>query len=210
MKTIRVSVHRSWVMAVVGGTAVVGFFAMIVVSPWLLDSTVGRSEDWHRLSEVGQAYGGVSAILAGLAFCGIAGSLLLQWRQVRLTQVMLLRERHFELARIAVDDPSMAFPRITGKSDVEARRLMVLNLWVAHWSMLWNTGQLSPQGLAAQFDLLFSEPAAVEWWSLVGARWSGDPSLNRRGREFQTMANEAHQRAVAAQSAADGQAGGAP
>jgi hypothetical protein len=61
--------------------------------------------DWNRLSDIGQAFGGVSAVLSALAFCAIAASLLLQWRQLRMTTVIAARERHFDLVRLAVDDP---------------------------------------------------------------------------------------------------------
>ncbi|MBM2621322.1 hypothetical protein JIG36_38055 [Actinoplanes sp. LDG1-06] len=190
-------IHRTgWqrrALTLVAAAGLGGFLALIVTSPRLLGSLIGRSEDWHQLSEVGQAYGGISAILSGLAFCGIAGSLLLQWRQVRLTQTMVLRQRHFELSMIAIDDPRMAVPLQAGKPDVEARRLMVLNQWVAYWSTLWEIGNIDPPTLRSLFDGVFREDLAMDWWSVEGANWFASPRLTKRQQHFLTIASEAYQ-----------------
>jgi hypothetical protein len=50
----------------------------IAATPVLMRLTAGGDASWDELSDIGQAYGGVSAVLSGLAFCAIAGSLLLQ------------------------------------------------------------------------------------------------------------------------------------
>jgi hypothetical protein len=39
-----------------------------------------------RLSDVGQAYGAVSAVVSGLALLGVAVSLVIQQRQNRMTE----------------------------------------------------------------------------------------------------------------------------
>ena len=85
---IRSLTRRGWVVTTLLTAFIAGFVALILSSPWLVRMIVPKSENWHDLSEIGQAYGGVSAILSGLAFCGIAGSLVLQWRQVQHTQTM--------------------------------------------------------------------------------------------------------------------------
>jgi hypothetical protein len=181
---------------------VVGLVAAIVASPWLMKFVVGRSDSWQELSNVGQAYGGVSAILSGLAFCGIAGSLVLQWRQVRLGQIMTARERHFELVKLAVEDPDLAFPFQHNLSRSELRRWLVLNLWVAHWAMLWDMGALSLQGLRTEFNLLFQDREGLAWWAERGrAGWQGE--VSRRRKAFVAVAEDAYQRAVCIRATAE-------
>ncbi|WP_281179849.1 DUF6082 family protein [Actinoplanes subtropicus] len=165
-------------------------------------SAVGASAGWGELSDVGQAYGGVSAILSGLALCGIAGSLLLQWRQTRLAHVTAVRERHFELVKMAVEDPDLMFPITPDISIAERKRWMVLNLWVAHWAMLWDTHELSRRALRTVFDELFHDESAAAWWAARG-RPGWDVDARGRRKAFQAVADEAYEAASARGQAAE-------
>src|SRR4051794_23078917 len=99
-------------------------------------SAAARSTlDRGRLSDVGQAYGGVSAVLSALAFCAIAASLLLQFQQTRSASIAAARERHFELVRLAIDDPDLLFLAERRRLGDDARLVARSNLWVAHWLM---------------------------------------------------------------------------
>lgn len=185
---------RSWAIPTLVATCVIGFLVAIVATPWLMKSAV-RSGSWNELSNIGQAYGGISAILSGLAFCGVAGSLLLQWRQVRLTQLMTLRERHFELVKLAIEDPGLALSRPSGMDPATGRQWMVINLWVAHWAMQWDARMLTGRSLFVVFEELFRMNAgALEWWVACGAHWDSDP--DRRRRAFMRIADEAYRAVV--------------
>lgn len=168
--------------------------ALIVASPWLMKPLFGRAQDWRELSDVGQAYGGISAILSGLALCGIAISLLFQWRHVRLTQVMTARERHFELVKLAFDDPDLQPPTRWKGSALGLKQRAYHNLWVSHWEMLWDTGAMGRLEARRHLDSLFLSDAALDWWAQVGPTWSVDGG--RRRRKFMMIAHEAHRDAI--------------
>ena len=192
----------------------VGFVVVIVASPWLITPVVVSARDWHDLSDVGQAYGGISAILSGLAFCGIAVSLLLQWRQVRLTQLMATRERHFELVKLGIEDPSLGLPVHLGtprtdsnETSLRTRQQAYGNLWVAHWWMLWDAGLIDSRELRGDFDALFHDEIFVEWWGNVGYTWS--TAGNKRRLAFVAIADDAHRNAVAARRKVSDQLAGA-
>jgi hypothetical protein len=178
------------------GTTVLGLIALIVVSPWLVRPLVGRAEEWNALAEVGQAYGGISAVLSGLAFCGIAISLLLQWRQVRLTHMLITRERHFELVKLGLEDSSLRIPAAYGQNEDEIRKTAYSHLWVAHWAFLWDTGSIGPAEARHLFDTLFRDETALAWWAEVGPTWSTTPG--RRRRALMAITHEAHRAAVEA------------
>jgi hypothetical protein len=72
--------------------------------------------DWPRLSEIGQAYDAASALLAGVAVVGVAISLLMQLRQIRISQVQAARMMHMELMRMLTSDPLL---RLTSSSAVD-------------------------------------------------------------------------------------------
>lgn len=197
MKDIRGVLERRGTIAAAASAVIASFFALIVAAPWLMRSVVSRSDDWQKLSEMGQAYGGISAILSGLALCGIGASLLLQWRQIRSTQVITMRERHFELIKISLENPELAPPH-SGIAEAERRQWMVNNLWVSHWAMLWDVGSINRPGLRRMFDDLFSDNEAINWWTACGENWAS--SSGRREQAFLLVVDEAYRAALQARS----------
>jgi hypothetical protein len=189
---------RRWSVPTFAAVVLVGLVAAIVAAPWLVKAAVGRSADWVQLSNIGQAYGGVSALLSGLAFCGVACSLILQWRQVRLTQIMAVQDRQFELVKLAINDPDLGFSFGTDLPFEEKRRWQASNLWVAHWAMQWEMGMLSEPVLRVAFEEHFKHNAvARDWWMNSGPTWHPHP--DRRLRRFLAIADESFRRALAAE-----------
>jgi uncharacterized protein DUF6082 len=172
MNTNRTITGRTLAAVILASSLMISFVALIVASPWLTRAAVDPSDDWRGVSDIGQAYGGVSAILSGLAFCGIAGSLILQWRQVRQSHVMTARERHFELMRLTLEGDPGLLAGLLGVPDAVARQWVIRNLWVAHWAMLWETGALTLPQLRREFDDFFRDETSRAWWTAVGLpRW---------------------------------------
>jgi hypothetical protein len=188
-----------WTMPAMITAFVVSLIALIVVSPVLLRESIPRAADWRALSDVGQAYGGISAVLSGLAFCGIAGSLFLQWRQMLLAQAIASRQRHFDLVKVAFDDTDMMFPLLPEKDPRVRQRFMYLNLWMVHWSMLWEMRQISEADLRLQFSLLLADPVGREWWAEAGSTWEAQP-IGRR-KSFLRVADEVYRAAADGDSA---------
>ncbi len=60
---------------------------------------------WPELSNIGQTYGAVSALLAALALVGVATSVLTQNHELRHSSWESGRARHLEITRMALDDP---------------------------------------------------------------------------------------------------------
>jgi hypothetical protein len=179
--------------AVVGTLAILT--TLILLSPLLMRKAVGRGEDWINLSNVGQAYGGVSAILSGLAFCGIACSIFLQWRQNRLTQLTASRERQFELVKLAMADPDLMFQREEGETVQAHTQKMYYNLWVSHWAMLWELGGITESELRPNFSVLFRNESAREWWANIGRYWYTVSAP--RSSKFSRIAEECYELALA-------------
>ena len=76
------------------------------------------SVDWQTLGSIGEAYGGISALLSGAALIGVAISIGQQSRQVRLARVQASRTLHFELIRYVIDNPK-GFARYWGANSAE-------------------------------------------------------------------------------------------
>ncbi|GAA0499358.1 hypothetical protein Ade02nite_83080 [Paractinoplanes deccanensis] len=106
-----------------------------------------------------------------------------------------------------LSDPDLAFPAMPEVPRSEFRRWMMLNLWVAHWAMLWDTGTMDRLRLGHLFEELFRDPTAAQWWLSVGARDWADVSTKRR-LAFHELAQSAYRQAVEARQAETGRRGG--
>jgi Family of unknown function (DUF6082) len=187
-----------YLLILAGGVSVV---AAILLSPYLLSVIASGEGNWTTIGNVGQAYGGVSAVLSGLALIGVAGSLGLQRRQIAADRGYRDRERHFELIRIAMAEPDLlgvVEPRIAG--DPEARRLAYVNLWISFWENSWINGGLTELGLRRMVAAMFEDETTAQWWLRVGSNW-GTLEHSKRSRMFVGVVNsEARARLARASS----------
>jgi uncharacterized membrane protein len=85
--------------------AIVG---LVILSPLALAGIAHFRSDWIQLSNIGQTYGAISAILSALALGGILASLLYQARDSRIAHEQMIRTFQFELIKLELDDPSLA------------------------------------------------------------------------------------------------------
>ena len=92
-----------------GAVAGVALTALILVSPVLMSVLFVGSVDWTQASIIGQAYGLASAVLGGLAFCGVAYSLILQRRETRIALLGTSFQQYLELTKLALDDPRFLY-----------------------------------------------------------------------------------------------------
>lgn len=169
--------------------------AAIVFSPLLFRLLARYTTGWEDMASLGEAYGGVAAVLSGLALGGIVVSLLVQWRQSYADRTLAIRQHHFELIKLGLDEPVL-LGRIAGPSTDRDTALLQIhaNLWVAHWAMLWDLKYCDePQlrSLVAQF--FAADPAVRDWWRAFGPTWSTKWSRHRQ--RFHVILTEECQRA---------------
>lgn len=164
---------------------IVASVALILYAPLIARWLLPDSENWSQLSDMGQAYGAPSAIISGLACCGLVGSLFVNGRQlksarqqlaltqqqVQMAHIVAARERHFELLKLGLDNPDLIVGVAGNLSSDEARPWLIRNMWVAHWAMLWDLGQLRQDALSSLLTDFFSDPVSRAWWTATG--WSG-------------------------------------
>jgi hypothetical protein len=126
--------------------AVAGILSLVLISPLLLRQLGSiRGIDWARLSEVGQTYGAASAILSAVALIGVSLSLIVQARQAKAERIRVVRERHMELLRIALDAPDVYAP-VIGKLPSTAdnsRQFLFCTMWMNYSRMGFQLGILT-------------------------------------------------------------------
>jgi hypothetical protein len=188
----RISRQLPWRAVSISVTATI--LAVALLWPVLMTITVSGNINWHALSEVGQAYGAVSAVLSGLALCGVVVSLLIQRRQAQTSTQYAIRERHFDLLRLMLDQPDLMYGFAMDPRDPAARRSVYVNLIIGHMHMTWMLGEAEEIDLRNALREMFRGSTARDWWSRGGGEWTVDP--RPRSRQFLRIIQEEYKKAV--------------
>lgn len=147
----------------------VGGITLILISPLGLQrfATVKRV-NWAQLSNIGQTYGAVSALLAGIALAGVAISLLLQSRGLALSRAQVMRTFHLDLIRFSIENPrliqSWGYAPSSGATLEDIQRAGFVNMLVSFWVTSYRIGTISADELRADFQVLFNGDAGRQWW----------------------------------------------
>jgi hypothetical protein len=145
----------------------------VLLSPLAIyDLVAVHHTNWERLSYVGQTYGAVSALLDALALAGVVVSVLLQVRESALSRVQADRSRHFDLIRMAMEDPLLmqAFHSLS-HSDEASRLNAYFSLLIKNLQMMWDSRDIEEDELRANLaDLLVTEAGWRYWQEFCHVR----------------------------------------
>lgn len=154
---------------------------LIVSSPALLARISDDSDEWESYADMGTAYGGISAILSGLALCGIAGSLVLQRRQALIDQMAAERQRHFDIVSLSLGDPELLAAILPDASALpNVRQEVYINLMVGHWMATWRMGGMSEDNVRYNVARVFKGRVGWEWWRRIRLVWADASSASQR------------------------------
>ena len=181
------------VLLAIGLIAIVG---LVVLSPFALTELAGLKINWLKLSNVGQTYGAVSALLSSFALVGIAISLLYQSRDNQNAREQTTRNLQFELIRMAMGDPSLMTASgapwdLDIPSDSSSiRQFLYVQLWVSFLGGNFTIGELPESAVRhiAGHELFRSE-AGRNYWAAVGQAQTTNSS-GRRKRFFHILDDE--------------------
>src|SRR4051812_36742765 len=115
---------------IVGGAVFAVAVAVAILPVFFTFAGSVQGADWGKLSYIGQTYGAASAMMSALGLIGVAASLVIQTRQVRLGQMQAARMQQLSLMDMAMRDPVLSPLWQYGPStDIEeARRRSFLQL----------------------------------------------------------------------------------
>jgi hypothetical protein len=174
------------------------FTALVILAPALVLALMAMHDPlpWQRLSDVGQAFGAVSAVVSAIALLGVVTSLVIQQRQNRMTEEQTVRQRHFELVRITMEDPKFLYvwgdlPEV----GYDPALLGFGNLVVSHWLMLWRIGNIDEETLRRNAAAYFAGSVGRDHWQHGGPGWS---TPDRRAERFVSIMSEEYHKAVSA------------
>jgi hypothetical protein len=191
-KAARASLNRarSRQIAVLLGGLTAGIFGLglVALSPLALRKlgTV-RGLNWVRLGDIGQAYGAVATLLAALALVGVTAAFFVQARQTRISGEQAARLIHFELVRLALDNPDLlsAVAGYTGDEDPnKVRQLFYVNLWITYWRTMYRLKYDNEKTIRLELATeIFTSAAGRELWKVARAGYYAQ-AIDRRTWKF--------------------------
>ena len=154
---------------------------------------------WDRLADVGDAYGGASALLSAVALCGVGASLVYQQRQLRQEMVMIRRQQHFEVVRLGIDDIDLLRALdVELAESPEGRQWAYLNLMTNYWHSMWELGEIDDEELRLLASSIFRGEIGRRWWAKYGNGWIGTRRRPGRRRFIDLMSEVCVAEGVAA------------
>ncbi len=188
-----VSFRRPLALLAIGLIAIIG---LVIFSPLAISELAHFRMNWLQLSNIGQTYGAVSALLSSLALASVAVSLLYQSRDNQNAREQTTRMLQFELIRMAMSDPSLMTASgapwdLDIPSDSSSiRQFLYVQLWVSFLGGNYTIGELPESAVRhlAAHELFRSE-AGRNYWAAVGQVQIKD-SIGRRKLFFRILDDE--------------------
>ena len=120
----------------------------------------------------------------------------MQNRELRHNRWEAGRSLHYEVVRMALDDPfyRQVFSAVeAGAPESETRLVGYINMILGFWAMMWEFGDWSEEQLRINLQDVLGSDAGRSYWSKYGSerlRWGRGGS--KRGRAFERIADEVY------------------
>ncbi len=172
-------------------TGAVLVVVLILAVPLLMMLLSAAALPWNELADVGDAFGGASAVLSALALSGVGASLLFQQRQIRQELADLDRQQHIELLKLAIEHPELieVLDRDTAGTS-HPRHEIYANLAMMYWLAIWQLGEIDDAELRGMAASMFRSDISRRWWSRVGGEWIGTRLHPERHRFLEIITRE--------------------
>lgn len=189
-------VSRRTILTAATTIGLIAILGLVIVSPLALKELAHSRQDWSQLSNIGQTYGAVSALLSSLALIGVVVSLLYQARDSRTVHEEASRTFQHNLLKMELEDASLmnAFGAPYGlsiPSDLQSvRQFLFIHMWVSFLAGNYVIGESSE--MSARYfarDELFRSTAGRRYWEAVRNGQLGE-SKGRRNRFFRIVDDE--------------------
>lgn len=170
---------------------------LVVGSPFALNLLTGFSSNWSVLSNIGQTYGAISALLAAMGLAGVVVTIFIQVNESRRDRADVMRSRHFDLYRMAMDDPSLTeISHSAAQRPVEERRVVIYtNFQLEYWRMLWEIHELPASTLRGYAEDMFRTQPGRTYWKEFGVARKSLKTGGRRERSFLRILDEEYEKA---------------
>ena len=174
---------------------IIAVLLLALLSPLALIVLSKASTQWTTLSNIGQAYG----VLSAIALVGVAASIFFQARQERFQRMQMVRQYHLELRRMALESPEVYMPcwRPINAPDLDdhpyaRRQHLYLHLTMTYALMSYEIGIMNDEALLNDLCAgIFKGEAGQSYWEIEGEKWELIPGSRRR-KQFISIVNRAY------------------
>jgi Family of unknown function (DUF6082) len=176
--------------------SLLAIIGLVILSPFALNELTHSGRNWSQLSNIGQTYGAVSALLSSLALVGVVISLLYQARDSRVAHEEATRTLQHELLKIELEDPVLMTAGgapwgLPISSDFTSiRQFLFVQMWISFLAGNYAIGESSEAGVRhIAANELFRSKAGRSYWEAVGQSQL-DISRGRSKHFFQILDEE--------------------
>jgi Family of unknown function (DUF6082) len=131
----------------------------------------------------------VSTLISSVALIGVVISLLLQARQLRISQLQASRTAQAELLKVAIEEPEMASVVLGWPSVEQFSKSMFINLQVKALELSYIIKTSTTISVRLQASLIFRSEFVCEWWRRNRYIYQEEAST-RREREFYSIMDD--------------------
>lgn len=174
---------------------------LTAIAPFIMEGWAPGGMEWGQLSDMSQTYGVVSIPLSGAALIGVVWSLVLQSRQLRISNETEWRSTYRDLTLRVLEDPSLRLcwePPASPVSRERMRQDAYMNAIFNSWRADYVSGIMSDEGVLYNAQLVMGGEIAREFWRSHAQNWAGGAeTLGRRDRRFVQLVSDALRRADA-------------
>lgn len=181
----------------------VGILTLVVASPLALSELARYERNWPQLSNIGQTYGAVSALLSSIALGGVVLSLLYQARDSKTAREQTTRSLQLELIKMQMEDPALmtasgapwglAIPA----ESAPIREFLYIQIWINYLLGTYVMNEISEATLRYVIaNELFRSRAGRYYWEARSQKQSMS-SGNRRHDHFYRVVEDEYRKAIA-------------
>jgi Family of unknown function (DUF6082) len=176
--------------------------ALVAISPLGLTGLEGLRKDWGELSDVGQTYGAISALISSLALGGIVVSLSYQARAGHTAREQSIRTMQQQLIRMEMDDPALMTAMgapwglpIPAES-ARIREHLYIHMWTSFLAGNYVVGEVTATAIRkmVRSELLNSNAGRTYWANIRDNVLSTNEGKYRR---FALIVDDEYQQVIA-------------
>jgi hypothetical protein len=203
------SPSRRTLLIAVGAVVFAAILGLVILSPFALATLTGFRRNWSQLSNIGQTYGAVSALLSSLAIAGVVVSLLYQARDSQTAREQTTRAIHHDLIKMMMEDPALmtAIGAPWGlpipAESAPIREFLYIRMWVTFLGGNYIIGETSDSSVRyfASHEL-FRSRAGRDYWA--AARHEQLAGTRGRNNRFYRLLDDEYRKAMAGGAAVAG------
>jgi hypothetical protein len=168
----------------------VATLAVVVASPVILEG-VYSSRDYSVAGNVGQAYGGASAVVAAVALLVVAASVLLQYRQHAAQRADSLGNFNEELVTLAMECPKyrQCWGARVSPSDIDEDLFYYCSKIIKMWTQAWELQRIDERQAREYLRNFFDSEVPRLFWESHGD-WHRRGVLRSPADRFRALINE--------------------